>query len=48
MIIVGSIGNTARQDRDDYRVLSGGGTVWTLKAHIAVAQPLMIKKWRKK
>lgn len=48
MIIVGAIGNTDRQNRDDYRVLSGGGTVWTLKAHISVAQPLVVKRWRKK
>lgn len=48
MIIKGAIGNTPRQNRDDFRVLGGGGTVWTLKAHIAVGQPLVIKKWKKK
>ena len=48
MIILGAIGNTARQNRDDYRILSGGGTTWTLKAHIAVAQPLVLRKWKRK
>lgn len=31
MIILGAIGNTARQNRDDYRILSGGGYCMDIK-----------------
>lgn len=42
--ILGAIGNTARQNRDNMRVLHGGGSVYSLKAHIDKDHPLVIKK----
>ena len=48
IIVVGAIGTTARQNRDNMRVLSGGGKMYALKAHIDKDHPLVIKKWKKK
>ena len=47
IIILGGIGNTERQNRDDKRVLSGGDITYTLKSHIAIEKPLVLKKVRK-
>ena len=44
IIIVGGVGNTARRNRDDGRVLSGGGVMYTLKSHIDKDHPLILKK----
>lgn len=42
--ILGAIGNTARQNRDNMRILHGGGMVYSLKAHIDKDHPLVVKK----
>lgn len=47
IIILGGIGNTERQNRDNKRVLSGGGITYTLKSHIAIDKPLVLKRIRK-
>lgn len=47
IIILGAIGNTERQNRDNMRVLAGGGTVYTLKSHIDKDHPLVLKRYRK-
>lgn len=46
IIVLGAIGNTPRQNRDNMRVLSGGGTIYALKAHIDKDHPLVVKKWK--
>lgn len=45
IIILGGIGNTERQNRDNARVLGGGGMIYTLKSHISVDKPLVVRKW---
>ena len=47
IIILGGIGNTERQNRDDARVLGGGGMIYTLKSHISVDKPLVLRKWKR-
>ncbi len=47
IIVLGGIGNTERQNRDDARVLLGKGICWALKAHVQTAPPLVIKRIRK-
>ena len=47
IIIKGAIGNTARENRDNMRVLSRGGVVYALKAHIDKEHPLVIKRYRR-
>lgn len=47
IIVVGAIGNTARQNRDDMRVLARGGCMYNLKAHIQTDKPLVIRKWKR-
>jgi hypothetical protein len=47
IIILGAIGNTERQNRDNARVLGGGGTIYTLKSHIATDKPLVVRKWER-
>ena len=48
IIIKGAIGNTQRQNRDNMRVLGkGGGNSYTLKSHIHIDKPLVVKKYRK-
>lgn len=44
IIVVGSIGNTDRQNRDNMRVLSRGGQMFALKSHIDKDQPLVVRK----
>lgn len=48
IIILGAIGNTARQNRDDMRVLARGGAMYGLKAHIDKAPPLVVREWKRK
>lgn len=48
VIIVGSIGKTERMNRDAFRVMSGGGTAYTLTAHISKDKPLILRKWKRK
>ena len=43
--ILGAIGNTARQNRDNMRVLGRNGTIYALKSHIKADHPLVVKKW---
>ena len=45
--MLGGIGKTDRENRDNMRVLAGGGTVYALKAHIDKEHPLVIKRYRK-
>jgi len=47
IIILGAIGNTERQNRDNMRVLDGGGKMYALKAHIQTDKPLVLKKWKR-
>ena len=48
IIIVGAIGNTERNNRDNFQVMSGGGMVRTLTAHISFDKPLILRKWQRK
>lgn len=45
--ILGAIGNTARQNRDNMRILHGGGMVYSLKAHIDKDHPLVVRRYEK-
>ena len=45
--ILGAIGNTARQNRDNMRVLGRNGTIYALKSHISMDKPMVIRKWKK-
>ena len=45
IIVVGAIGNNARQNRDNMRVLSRKGLMFALKAHIQQEQSLVLKKY---
>ena len=47
ILIVGTIGNTERQNRDNMRVISGKGLMYALKAHIDKEQPMVLKKYSK-
>lgn len=42
--VLGAIGNTERQNRDNMRVLDRNGIIYSLKAHISMDHPLVIKK----
>lgn len=48
IIILGAIGNTERQNRDNMRVLDGGGKMYALKSHIQFDKPLVLRKWKRK
>lgn len=48
IIVLGAIGKTERKNRDAFRVLSGGGVMYALPAHIKADQPLVTKKWKRK
>lgn len=48
IVVLGGIGNTDRQNRDNMRVLGRGGMVYGLKAHIDKDHPLVLKKWKRK
>jgi hypothetical protein len=48
VIVMGGIGRTERENRDDMRVFSRGGYAPTLKAHIATEKPMVIRKWKRK
>ena len=45
IIVLGAIGNTDRQNRDNMRVLSGKGLIYTLKSHIDKDHPLVLKRY---
>ena len=45
--ILGAIGNTERQNRDNMRVLGRNGTIYALKSHISMDKPMVIRKWEK-
>lgn len=48
IIILGAIGNTARQNRDNMRVLNRGGQMYALKSHIDKDHPLVVRMLEKK
>lgn len=48
VIILGGIGKTERMNRDAFRVLSRGGTAYTLIAHTEKYHPLVLRKWKRK
>ena len=48
MIILGGVARYARKNRDSGRVFSGGGTIGALPAHVAVEQPKVLKRWKRK
>lgn len=45
--ILGSIGNTARQNRDNMRVFSKKGVCPCLKSHISKESIMVVKKWER-
>ena len=45
VIVLGAIGNTDRQNRDNMRVIARQGLIYTLKAHIDKDHPLVVKKY---
>lgn len=47
MIILGAIGKTDRENRDNKRVLGGGGATFTLKSHISVEPPKVLRKYER-
>ena len=47
IIVLGAIGTTERQNRDNMRVLGGGGQMYALKAHISFDHPMVVKKYDK-
>ena len=48
IIVLGAIGKTERQNRDNMRVIFRGGCIYNLKAHIDKDHPLVIKEWKKR
>jgi hypothetical protein len=44
--ILGSIGNTARQNRDNMRIFDRRGQCPTLKSHISKESIMVIRKWK--
>ena len=47
IIVLGAIGNTPRQNRDNMRIIGRGGAIYALKAHIEKDHPLVVKKYEK-
>ena len=45
--VLGAIGNTVRQNRDNMRVIDRKGTIYCLKSHIDKEHPLVVRKWTK-
>lgn len=48
VIVVGNIGNTLFQQRDCGRIISGKGTMYTLKAHLSQERAKVLKQWKRK
>lgn len=48
IIVMGSIGSTERQNRDNMRVLNRGGQMYALKSHIDKDHPLVVRMLEKK
>lgn len=47
IIVLGSIGKSDRENRDNMRVMSRGGCCITIKAHVEKEKPMVLKKWKK-
>ena len=47
IVVLGGVGNTDRENRDNMRVFSRGGCCPTMKAHIDKDKILVVKKWRR-
>lgn len=47
VIVLGGVGNSDRQNRDACRVLGGGGVTYTLKSHISVEPPKVLRKYER-
>lgn len=47
IIVLGAIGETARNNRDTMRVISRGGIAFTLRAHISMDKPMVVRRWIK-
>lgn len=43
-VVLGAIGNNERVNRDSKRVISRTGCMYSLKAHIALEQPMVIRR----
>lgn len=48
IIVKGAIGNTDRQNRDNARVISGGGISINLKSVNYKDPPKVLRKWKRK
>ena len=48
ILVVGGIGRTERENRDNSRVVDRGGCCYGLKAHIQYEPPLVARKWEKR
>lgn len=48
IVVVGAIGQTERENRDNMRVVARGGCIYNLKAHIQVDKPLVVREWIRK
>lgn len=46
--MLGGIGRTERENRDNMRVFSRGGYSPTLKAHISTDKIMVVRKWKRK
>lgn len=44
LVILGGIGENERVNRDSKRVLGSSGCMYALKAHIALEQPMVLRK----
>ena len=47
IIVLGAIGNTARQNRDNMRIFDRCGVCPTLKSHISKESIMVVRKWGK-
>ena len=48
IIVLGGIGNNARQNRNNLRVIGMDGCIYTIPAHADKEQPLVVKRWKRK
>lgn len=48
IIVLGAIGNTARQDRDNFRVFSRGGVIGAIRSRDYKGSQLVVKRWKRR
>lgn len=44
--VLGGLGVSPRRDRCVDRVISGGGIIFALPAHIRFDKPMVVKRWK--